>query len=82
MADRIKELRVSIPLILSLAMQGAEIRARCVEGLPDGSTVRSVRYSPLNDGIVIVVVEHESFEGVAEGADIPSAVVRFERLEP
>ena len=78
---RVMGVPVSANLLFDWLVEGAEIRARCVKGLP--SDARALHaYHDAAWGRVVFVFEHESFEEVHEGMMLPMLGVEFERLGP
>jgi len=71
---------VSLELWQELVTQGAQIRAECIEGLPDGAQLVNSHY----DGQVAatyLVFHHPSLRALGFGEVIPVFVPRFRRLE-
>lgn len=56
-------------ILLQIMTEKNEIKTRCIKGLPEGA--RFVYCIPTHEYTIDLVVEHPSFDEVADGAEIP-----------
>ena len=78
-AERLRVAPVRAELLVKLLVEGNRLdnSARCVMGLPEGARLVEAFEDPHKD-YVYFVFEHESFDAVADGAEIPAVKVMYE----
>lgn len=72
---RYKRVLINGDMLIKIMKQGASFITKCVKGLPEGTQFRYA-FHDIQQGIWLVV-EHESFENIEYGSEIPL----FERPE-
>lgn len=76
---RVMGVRVSPELLFDWFTQGAEIRVRCIKGLPSDAHALYA-YNDVEWGAVVLVFEHESWPEAEVGTMLPMFVPIMETL--
>ena len=80
---RIKQVKMTDELLGDLLTEDRRTMVDCVVGLPEGARLFGFVWEynePLQDMVIGLVYEHESFEDIADYEPIPVIPVEFETI--
>lgn len=66
---RYRRVRIDSSILIHLITKGNEVHVKCLDGLPKGTKFAYV--VPHFDYTIWIVVEHEFFDDLKEGQEIP-----------